>query len=34
MKRTQSNTSSKIFYLYYSINGVEGTRQIISVTLG
>lgn len=34
MHRTNSNLCSQVFYLYYSKNGTEGTRQIVSVTSG
>ncbi len=32
--RTNSNLCSRVLYLYYSKNGTEGTRQIVSVTSG
>lgn len=34
INRTHSHACSKILYLYYDINNVEGTRQILSVTSG
>lgn len=32
--RTNSNLCDQVFYLYYSNNDNEGTRQIVSVTSG